>query len=153
MGSRNFKDDDTTRPDNAPALNLDVSDAPLGAPGLADAPTAPAVTAPVRAHGGKPASARPGRVEEAGSDELWAIYESALRAWGKMTIKGAPADLEHAVVSGCSQLRAYLQSLGTPARTPDDHRRAADDERRIAILAVQLKAAIDDYDAWLAQPQ
>jgi len=151
---RDFKDDDgPTMPEaryrGAPEKPLDVS-----SDALAVGPTASgAVTAQVRGPKPRGQVARPVRAEGVDEDALWDIYDAAVRAWGKMTIKGAPADLEHAVVTGCSQMRAYLQSLGTPARTPDDHRRAADDERRIAILAVQLKAAIDDYDAWLAQPK
>jgi hypothetical protein len=154
MASRGFGDDDTTQPDTqhrgAPEAELDLKDAPPMAPPIADAVTAPAATAPIRPPVGKPASARPVRAEDAGLDAVWSIYESALRAWGKMTATGAPSDAEHAVVTGCAQLREYLQSLGTPRKTPDDERRAADEERRIALVAVKVKAAIADYETWNA---
>jgi hypothetical protein len=144
MSSRNFKDDDgPTMPESryqgAPSAPLDlVTEAPVVKP-----PLDGAVTAPVRPPVGKAAVARPVRAEGVDTDELWNFYESALRAWGKMTVTGAPRDAEHAVVNGAGELRAYLQSL--------DDVKSEDEQRRIAILAVQLKAAIDGYETWLAE--
>src|SRR5439155_17831426 len=112
-------------------------------------PTAPAPTAPIRPPISK-AGARIIRAGDSAADGVWKIYEAALRAWGKMTATGAPEDAEHIVVTGCTHLRQYLQSLGAPRLSADDERRAADDERRVALTAVKVKAAIAAYEAWLA---
>lgn len=127
----------------APDAPLDLHEAEATVePPIADAVTAPAVTAAVRPPLGKPASGRAARAEDAGVDRVWSIYEAALRAWGKMTVIGAPGELENAIVIGCGQLREYLQTLGPP--------KPADEERRVALLAVKLKATLDAYETWSA---
>jgi hypothetical protein len=140
---RDFKDDDgPTMPEaryrGAPEKPLDVSSEALPVNPLKSG----AVTVQVRPP--KPAGqvARPVRAEGVDEDALWDIYDAAVRAWGKMTIAGAPRDSEHAIVNGCTQLREYLQSLDVP-HSEDDH-------RRIAMQAMKLKTAVDHYEVWLA---
>ncbi len=128
MGSRDFKDDQTIPEANyqgAPRKELDVEGARrMGAPEDEDAPT---WTAP-----------RP-RAEDVGRDGLWEIYDQAQQARGRISIAGAPRDLEQTIAEGCARLRAYLAS---------EEPRSGDDDRRAAVAALQLRTALEAYEAW-----
>src|SRR5262245_13375826 len=96
-----YKDDSPTIPDmpsGVPRAPLDVESAPVDLRG--GTPTARLKPEPVGGAKGRAPAARPSRARGVDVDGLWTIYEAGLRAWGKMTVTGAPREVESEVVNG-----------------------------------------------------
>jgi hypothetical protein len=123
--SSSFKDDGPTQPDDGPT----VIDAPASSSAT---PTTPLDLTDLETP-----------KQGVDLDGMWQIYESGMRAWGKLSVTGAPSsEIETEIVQGVARLGAYL-------RAPDAA--SALDEQRAGAAAVRVKQAVVRFDTWLAR--